>query len=337
MDLLDNIRTTSNSAPVHAGSTASLCFVIVSWNAKDYLLQCLDSIYKNLADRSAQVMVVDNASTDDSVSAVRQHYPQVKVIEPGKNLGFARANNIGIQHCTGEYIFLVNSDVIILPDCIDRLCEYLSRNPSVGLVSPRILNADGTLQPSYRATPGIGNSLIRALALDSLPIIPRILGKGLRKKQIASGQLVDITSGCFWVARRSAVDKVGMLDEDFFFYGEDKDWCVRFWKANFEVVYLPDAEAIHFGGASSSRQPVRFYIEQHRANLHYWKKHHGPLGQLAIRFVMLLHQAVRVAVGVVALPFFAFSQGRRQRILHTINRCYCCARFLLGDTSYLKA
>jgi GT2 family glycosyltransferase len=336
MDILDKLQTTPRPAPAPEENTASLCFVIVSWNAKDYLLQCLDSIYKDLGDRPAEIIVVDNASTDHSVAAVRQQYPQVELIESGKNLGFARANNLGIQHCSGEHIFLVNSDVIILPGCIDKLSRYLSENPGVGMVSPRILNADGTLQISYRAKPTILNSLTRALALDSLPFVRRIVGNGLRKDHIASGQLAEITSGCFWVARRTAVSNVGMLDEDFFFYGEDKDWCVRFWKSGFQVAYLPEAEAIHFGGASSSRQPVRFYVEQHRANLHYWKKHHGTIGQLGIRLVMLIHQAVRVALGVVALPLFAFSR-RRERILHTINRCYCCARFLLGDSSYVKA
>jgi GT2 family glycosyltransferase len=305
-----------------------LSFVLVSWNARDYLVQCIESIFESVQSDDTEVIVVDNASTDGSVEAVKRLFPQVRLIASECNLGFAKANNVGIEQSTGEYILLVNTDVLIRPHCISRLLEYLDEHLSVGIAGPKILNPDMTLQQSFRPFPSVANTLCRALALDTLPVVSRNLPSGLRGKQTGPGCHADILSGCFWAVRRTALAQVGLLDEAFFIYAEDKDWCFRFWAAGWEVVYLPKAEAIHYGGASSSRQPVRFYVEMHRANLQFWRKHHGWLGEFTVRAIMLLHQITRMVAGSIAMYVLP---ARRESIHLTIQRCQSCARFLLRD------
>jgi len=311
-----------------------LSFVIVNWNTKELLLQCLVSLYRQLDNYPSEIIVVDNASTDGSVAAVRRDFADIHIIQNEKNLGFAKANNIGIRSCMGEYIFLVNSDIVFRPHCIQRAVSYLEFYRNIGLLGPRILNPDLSLQPSFRPFPGLANALCRALAVDKMPIVSQQLTSGLRTTQIGAGQEADILSGCFWVVRRTALADVGLLDEDFFIYAEDKDWCRRFWTAGWNIVYLPEAEAIHHGGASSSREPVQFYVEMHRANLQYWRKHHGWLSWISIRLIMLLHQCARIVAGTV-LSFVV--RSRRETILLTVKRCRACARFLLGDVSQFNA
>jgi GT2 family glycosyltransferase len=250
--------------------------IIVSWNAQDYLRQCLESLFAEECRHPMEVIVVDNASSDGSAESVARDYPQVRLIRNVTNLGFARANNIGISAATGKYLCLINSDVKMLPDCINRLVEYQEEHPDVGMVGPRVIGGDGKLQRSCRGFPTVWNMFCRALALDTIfPGTRAFTGYSLRYWPQDTCRAVDILSGCFgWPgARRS--DEVGLLDESFFMYGEDMDWCKRFWKQGWKLAFVPEAEAIHYGGASSANAPVRFYIERHRADLQYWQKHHS--------------------------------------------------------------
>lgn len=319
---------------INSLSPVTLSFVIVSWNTKELLLRCLASLYQQLGSYPSEIVVVDNASTDGSVAAVSRDFANVRIIHNERNVGFATANNIGIRTCAGKYMFLVNSDIVVRPQCIQRAVSYLECHTNIGLLGPRILNPDLSLQPSFRPFPGLTNALCRALAVDKLPIISQLLPSGLRTTGIGGGQEADILSGCFWVVRRSALADVGLLDEAFFIYAEDKDWCRRFWTAGWNIVYLPEAEAIHYGGASSSQQPVKFYVEMHRANLQYWRKHHSWLGWTTIRGVMLVHQYARIIVGTVLCVVV---RSRCESLLMTIQRCRACARFLLGEDAQFDA
>lgn len=138
---------------------------------------------------------------------------------------------------------------------------------------------------------------------------------------------VDVLGGCFWMVRRKALDEVGLLDEDFFFYGEDIDWCRRFHDAGWDVVFYPASEAIHFGGASSSNAPVRFYLELQKADLHYWKKHYGWTGQSAYRMIILLRHLVRLPVYVL---IYIFRPGARTNAIFKLKRALICIGWLLG-------
>ena len=256
----------------------TISIVIVSWNAQAYLMQCLASLFSEACRHPLELIVVDNASSDGSPESVAKNYPQVRLIRNAANLGFAKANNIGILAATGKYIGLVNSDVKVLPHCLDRLVDYIEKHPDTGMVGPRVIDGENKLQRSCRGFPTVWNMFCRALALESFfPGVPVFTGYSLRHWPQDTCRDVDILSGCFWLARRKALDEVGLLDESFFMYGEDMDWCKRFWKGGWKLAFVPSAEAIHYGGASSANAPVRFYIERHRADLQYWRKHHSRL------------------------------------------------------------
>jgi GT2 family glycosyltransferase len=303
-----------------------LSIVIVSWNAQDYLLRCLKLIMAETSDFEVEIIVVDNASTDGTPELIREFFPQVKLICNGKNLGFAKANNIAIKESTGEYICLVNSDILVGKDCFKKLLEFMEENPRMGMIGPRTVNPDGTLQRSCFSFPSAWNNFCRALALDSLFPKSPLFGRRLMTfwpHDTVRG--VDALNGCFLMVRREALNEVGLLDETFFIYGEDIDWCKRFREAGWDVVFFPGAEAIHYGGASSSNAPIRFYIEMHRADMQYWEKHHGRFGKTYFLIITWLHQMIRMG-GMTAL--YITRPARKTEALYKIKRSASCIRWL---------
>ena len=308
----------------------TVSIVIVSWNAQAYLRECLESLKDGVYAGPMETIVVDNASADGSAEMVRQQFPDVKLICNTENLGFAKANNIGIRQCTSEYIALVNSDVHALTDCITTLVTYCQSHLAVGLVGPFIIGSDGKQQMSCRGAPSLWNMFCRALALDV--VFPRsrfFNGCFLGHWDHRTTTSVDILSGCFWLTPRRALDAVGLLDESFFIYGEDMDWCKRFHAAGWDVVFVPAARAIHYGGASSANSPVRFFVEKQRADVQYWRKHRSTLAVRSYVAISLLHHGLRI----VGYSFRAFVM-RRDRLTsaYKVQRSAACVRwFISGD------
>jgi GT2 family glycosyltransferase len=300
--------------------------IIVSWNARKYLLGCLATLNERACRRPMEIIVVDNASHDGSPEAVEAAFPHVTVIRTGANLGFAKANNVGIRNSKGRYLCLVNSDVEVGEGCIDTLVDYCEANPRAGIVGPYVEGGDRKLQRSCRGFPSLGNMFCRAAALDT--IFPRVeLFTGYAMTHWAHDDIrrVDILSGCFWLARREAVDQVGGLDEGFFMYGEDMDWCRRFRTSGWDAVFVPSARIIHYGGASSSNAPLRFYIEQRRADFQYWRKHHAPWAARAYFLIEALHLATR------AVGYWIAGQRRgagRETARHKVSRSVACLRWM---------
>lgn len=301
--------------------------IIVSWNACDYLVRCLDSLTPEVCVYPMEIIVVDNASSDGSPNCVERRYPHVRLVRSASNLGFAKANNIGIAHSRGRYLALINSDVKVLSDCLTRLVDYCEQNAEAGIAGPRVLGGDGKLQRSCRGFPGVWNMLCRALALDSFfPGGKLFTGYSLRHWPQDSLRPVDILSGCFWLIRKDALARVGLLDESFFMYGEDMDWCRRFWKHGWQVVFVPAAEAIHYGGGSSANAPVRYYIERQRADLQYWGKHHSIPATACFFLISCLHMALRiVGYGAVLILSKRQRQSNRTKLLRSI----ACLKWML--------
>ena len=267
-----------------------LSIIIVSWNAKKYLVECLQSIRATAQGLAYEVVVVDNASSDGSPEAVKQDFPGVWLIETGANLGFARANNLGVGRARGRYCAFVNSDVVVLPGCFQALLAFMDAHPEVGLAGPRLLNSDRTFQPSCRAFPTLGRHLARALFLNRSLADASYQGNTARP--------VEVLAGSFWIARREAVEAVGKLDEQFFFYAEDLDWCRRFRQGGWSVVFFPGAQSIHYGGGSSSGEPTRFSLEWQKASLQLWRKHYGRVITAAYLVITLLHNLLRLGLYV---------------------------------------
>lgn len=272
-----------------------ISIVIVSWNTAKYLHECLTSLRMVDANLSIEFIVVDNASTDGSPEMVRTQFPEVRLFESGANLGFAGGNNIGLKVATGKYICLINSDVNVPPDCLPKMHCYMEQQPTIGLLGPGWLQMDGRLHRSGMRFPTLWHVFLRTLFLDSLFRGSRFFGGFLMKDfHFDRTTDIDVLNGWFWMARREALNQVGPLDERFFMYGEDLDWCKRFHLAGWRVVFYPEATALHYGGASSKNAPARFLVEKQRANLQYWKKYHGRISLFFYLLIGCLGYAIRL-------------------------------------------
>ncbi len=273
---------------------ATISVVIVSWNARAFLQECLGSIACSLA-RIREVIVVDNESSDGSPEMVETLHPWVTLIRSGANLGFAKANNIAIGRSTGEYVCLINSDVHVLGDCLVGLAEFLDLHPEVGMVGPRVLWGDRKLQSSCRRFPSLWNNLCQITGLSRcFPKSPFFAGEHMFYFDYRRSIEVEVLVGCFIMARRSAIADVGLLDERFFMYGEDIDWSRRCWLAGWKVMFHPGAEAIHYAGGSSSNNRPRFSVEQQLARLQLLGKYFSTPEQIAFRLLFVAHTVMRL-------------------------------------------
>ena len=269
--------------------------IIVNWNTKDLLLKCIQSIHDTTREIDYEIIVVDNGSNDGSQDALNDRFPEVKLIENRRNLGFARANNIGIQASQARYECLVNSDVLVLDGCLDAMLAYMDSHPSIGVLGPKLLNSDMSLQPSCKQMPTIWNNLCVALGLHRLfKNIKFFNGEHLSYLDHNQIKHVQALAGAFLMVRKSAIEKAGLLDDAFFVYGEEIDWCLRFRKKRYEIVFFPKARAIHFGAGSSSKERNRFYRELYVSKLKFYKKHFSKSYSNAIILVHILRQNIRI-------------------------------------------
>jgi GT2 family glycosyltransferase len=277
-----------------------ISIIIVNWNTKALLLGCLHSLMLSVGNVSNEIIVVDNASSDGSVETVRQQYPYVTIIQNNQNLGFAKANNIGIRQSKGRYICLINSDVIVKSHSLEQMHSYMDQNPTVGILGPKLLWPDLTLQLSCRSFPSLWNNLTSATGLTKLfPKSKLFCAEHMAFFEHDSIRKVDALTGAFLMVRAEAISRVGLLDEDFFMYGEETDWCKRFWKADYEVAFFPEAEVIHYGAGSSSKDPIRFYKETFKSKLRYWNKHHNRYSQIGFLCITLLRLTARIIQGMM--------------------------------------
>ncbi len=247
---------------------ALLSIIIVNFNSWDYLDQCLNSIfYKSNFGGDFEVIVVDNASKINKSEIIKKKFPAVRFIINSHNRGFACANNQGIKTAKGEYIMLLNPDAVLLEDSIDNLVRFLSQHEDAGIVGPKIYNSDGTFQPQCkRGFPTPLTTLSYFLRLDRLFPNNRILSHYLlRYLDENETNVVDSVSGACMLIRREVIEKVGLLDTDYFMYGEDLDYCYKVAKNGWKIYYVPTSEIIHHGGKSGSDSKsleITFYFFQ---------------------------------------------------------------------------
>ena len=325
MNAFRHERSDRQSKPMSQRDAMTITVIIVSWNAKAFLLKCLESVLGQHISGSMEVIVVDNASSDGSPDAVAAAFPAVRVIRNEANHGFAKGNNIGIRAGSGEYLFLINSDVVVGESCFSRMIQYIATNPDVGMLGPRITGADGRVQRSCMGYPSLWNMFTRALALDIVFPASQLCGSQLLTFWNHDGtRSVDVINGCFWLLRRSALEHVGLLDERFLIYGEDIDWCKRFHEAGWKVVFYPDASAIHYGGASSANASIRFYVEMQRAWFQYWVKHHSRRSSATFLVINILHHAIRIGGEIAAYPLL---RRRRAATAENISRAWASIKW----------
>ena len=275
-----------------------------------------------------EVIVVDNASSDGSAEMVAAEFPEVTLVRSHENLGFGRANNLAIARARGSHLALVNSDVVVHAGCLETLMSYLDGNANVGMVGPRIVGGDGIVQRTCRRLPTVWNHMCRSLTLDRLlSSSPTFSGYEMRHFEHDVLVEAEVLSGCFLVVRNQAVKEVGGFDEQFFFYMEDVDWCRRFAINGWKVVFVPEASATHFGGASTALAPLRYSIQIHRANLQYWGKYNGRAGKAAYFLISVTHHGLRfVARGLGRLV----GLGGSAESQHKLREDIVCLRWFLA-------
>ena len=277
-----------------------IAVIIVNWNAREDLRVCLTSLYAAPKPRlSYDVWVVDNASADGSAAMVAAEFPQGHLIANTENLGFSKANNQAIARTDSRYVFLLNSDAAIYPGVLDALAAYADSHPAAGILGPKVLNPDGSLQYSCRRFPSLGAGFFRNTYLGRLfPNNSFARDYLMTNFDHATDTAVDWVSGCAMLIRREIINTIGALDERFYMYCEDVDICQRVWDSGGEVVYVPEAVVSHAIGRSSDKNADKMIIEFHRSWYEYDRKRHpnsSLIRRAAVYSGLWLRAAVRIA------------------------------------------
>jgi len=252
----------------------SVC--IVTYMARDWLRQCLESLYENTRLAGLETIVVDNGSRDGVGEMLARDFPQVRFIGNETNAGFTRPMNQALRAGSGRYLLQLNPDTVLLPEALDRLMEFMDRHPEVGICTPKVLNPDGTLQKQCRRGDPRPLAVISYFSgLSALFPKSRFFG-GYLLGYLDENKTtpVDNVSGSCMFIRREVIETVGYLDEGFFAYQEDSDYCFRARQAGWMIYYVPEAQIIHHGGQGGSRiEPIRSVLEWHRSYWRYYNKH----------------------------------------------------------------
>lgn len=244
----------------------NLSIVIISFNTKELLRNCINSVYETTKNLNYEIIVVDNASTDGSPEMIETDFRDTTIIKNTENLGFAKANNQAMRIAKGEYFLLLNSDTIAKEGAIEALVNFMEKQEKAASVGPKVLNVDGTLQSKGFYFPSLSESLI--LLFRVYKFFPKKIRSYLFPKIFRDENTirkVDWVSGCCILIQKDIVYKIGLLDEVLFFYGEEIEWCYRAKKAGYSVYYFPKAEIIHYGGASKIDSSVQRLIDTKRA------------------------------------------------------------------------
>ncbi|WP_040213613.1 glycosyltransferase family 2 protein [Clostridium polynesiense] len=278
-----------------------ISIIIVSYNTKQLTLDAIESVFKTTKNVSYEIFVVDNASKDGSVEAIKKSYgDKVKLIENKENLGFSAANNMAIKKSQGRYILLLNSDTIVKNDTIAKTIAYMDDNTEAGVLGCKVLLRDGKLDKACkRGFPTPWNSFSYLLKLDKIfPGDKRFGGYHLTYINENETAEVDCVMGAYMLLRKEIIESVGLLDETFFMYGEDVDWCYRIKEAGWKIIYYPEAEIIHYKKASSAKKGTKTIIEFYRAMYIFYNKHFKEKYNIFISFLIYLGIVVQLLLAL---------------------------------------
>lgn len=262
-----------------------LTIAVVSYNAKEELALCLESVFASTRLDSFEVVVADNASTDGTISMLAERFPQVRVIASPENLGFGRASNLCWPEAKSSLVLFLNSDTLVSERALDRLVDLARQHPEVGALGPRLLYPGGAIQMSYGTMPGIASELLQKLwnagyAGGKGPL------RGAIRRRYAKERYVDWVSGACLLTRRDTLETVGGFDESFFLYSEDVDLCARVRATGARILFTPEVEIVHLLGRSVGKSRERVIYESHRSRLYFYQKHHRGLEVLLLKLYM---------------------------------------------------
>jgi hypothetical protein len=276
---MDNLTDETQLAQRITNVVPDMSIVLVCWNNKDYLDPCLESLYQGGLKSSFDVVTVDNGSTDGSQAMLREKYPDVLIIQNDRNVGLGKASNQGIEATSGRHVLLLNNDTLVNGPSLDAMVDFLDAHPQVAAVGGRLLNPDGTDQSCYNNFSTLREEFLVATRLGELvrPGYPGIVNADEQKSVAWLG------SACLML-RRAALDQVGLLDAEYFIYGDEADLQYRLKQAGWDVYYLPHATTIHYGGRSMNRWGRRKMV--YRGKLLFYKKNYGPAQTTALRVML---------------------------------------------------
>jgi len=292
-----------------------LSIVIVNYNVEYFLEQCLNSVFSALEGIDGEVFVVDNNSVDASVEMVKTKFPAVKIIENKDNVGFSVANNQALKISSGEYSLLLNPDTVVEEDTFSSIIEFMDNHPDAGGLGVKMIDGKGKFLPeSKRGLPTPSVAFYKIFGLNTLFPRSKKFGKyhlgHLDKDEVHE---IDILSGAFMLMRKKVLDKIGLLDEDFFMYGEDIDLSYRIIKAGYKNYYFPKTTIIHYKGESTKKSSVNYVFVFYNAMIIFAKKHFSQKNAKLFSFLINIAIYFRASLAIgsrilkkAAVPFFGF-------------------------------
>lgn len=293
----------------HPPAAIDLSILIVSWNVRDLLAACLESIAASPMTRvtpsggaldnggpRVEVIVVDSASTDGTPALVAQRFPWVRLLAQGENVGFTRGNNLALAGARGRYLLLLNPDTVVHDDALPALVAYLDAHPQVGIAGPRVLNADGTTQSTRRRFPTPLTAFVESTWLQGYA--PRRLLDHFYAADLPDDGTfeVDWVQGCALIARREVYQQIGGLDEGYVMFSEELDWCRRAKGAGWRVAYVGTARITHYGGQSTAQVETRKHVHFQQSKLRYFRAYHGRALALALRLFLLVSYGLQMVL-----------------------------------------
>ncbi len=275
--------------------------IIVNYNTKKLTEDAIKSVFNSRTGFSYEIILIDNHSSDGSVNYLKQQFPEIKIIENYKNLGFSKANNQGIKIAKGRYILLLNSDTIINVETLETMIDFMDRNKRIGASGCKVILPNGKLDEACRrGFPTPSASLFYLLGLAKIfPESPTFNRYHLGHLDIDEDYPVDSLVGAFMIVRKETINEIGLLDEEFFMYGEDIDWCYRIKEAGWIVYYYPYTQIIHYKGASSRKKPFKIVYEFHRAMFLFHKKHYEKKYAFIVNWFVYAGISIKLASATI--------------------------------------
>ena len=281
-----------------------LSVIILNYNTRDILRRCLASVFASHTDFKFEVLVADNGSADGSQEMVKSQFPQAKLTENGKNVGFSKGNNAAIGQSSGRYVLLLNSDTEVRPNTLDLCVKRMEADKDIGILGCKVLLPDGSLDKACRRKfPNPWNSFLRLFGL-------RRFSNYNINSPVNQEVEIDAVTGAFLMIRREAMDKVGLLDEDYFMYGEDLDWCWQVKHTGFKVLYYPQAEITHYKYSSSQSIPFFIIRQAHDAMKIFYRKHYAD------KYPWVFNQLVYLGISIRMFCVLSMNLFRNKKTVH---------------------
>lgn len=300
--------------------------IIVAWNVRKLLHDCLKSVYDQTEGVDFEVIYVDNASEDGSVDMVTKEFPNIKVIKNAENRGFIKANNQGIEVAQGRYVLLLNSDTVVLDNAIAKTVKFADKHPEAAVVGCKVLSADKTLRRTCFMYPSILNMFLAATYLYKIFPKNKFLGRErMSWWDFNDVREVETVSGCFSLVQKKAIDQVGLMDERYFVYGDDPDWCYRFKKNGWKIMFTPGGQIIHYGGQNTKQMSEKFLLQLCGSKLIFMRMHRNKL-ELSLACVLT------AAFFLLRVPYWlaaaAVHKNERKKSIQTaktyLKGCFYC-------------